>query len=126
MKDVFITAATRTAVGSLNKSLKNVPGYKLGSAVISDAIKKSDIKTNDVDEVIFGQVLTGGAGQNPARQASLESGIPKEKPAYIVNQVCGSGIRSIASGFKALSQEMQKLLLQAVKKVCLLLRTQYI
>ena len=111
MKDVFITAATRTAVGSLNKSLKNVPGYKLGSAVISDAIKKSDIKTNDVDEVIFGQVLTGGAGQNPARQASLESGIPKEKPAYIVNQVCGSGIRSIASGFRSIKSGDAKIII---------------
>ena len=111
MKDVFITAATRTAVGSLNKSLKNVPGYKLGSAVISDAIKKSDIKTNDVDEVIFGQVLTGGAGQNPARQASLESGIPKEKPAYIVNQVCGSGIRSIASGFQSIKSGDAKIII---------------
>ena len=111
MKDILITAATRTAVGSLNKSLKNVPGYKLGSAVISDAIKKSNLTTNDVDEVIFGQVLTGGAGQNPARQASLESGIPKEKPAYIVNQVCGSGIRSIASGFQSIKSGDAKIII---------------
>ena len=101
MKNVIITSASRTAVGSLNKTLKNVPGFELGSNVIVEAIKKSNLNTNEIDEVIFGQVLTGGAGQNPARQASIRSGIPKEKPAYIVNQVCGSGIRSVASGFQS-------------------------
>ena len=102
MKNIVITSATRTAVGSLNRSLKNVQGYELGSAVIKESIIRSKIKNEEVDEVIFGQVLTGGAGQNPARQASIHSGIPKEKPAYIVNQVCGSGIRSIASGFQSI------------------------
>jgi|TARA_B110001452_G_scaffold40145_1_gene30759 acetyl-CoA C-acetyltransferase len=99
---VVITAANRTAVASFGKSLKNIPGHELGSAVISESIKKSKIKTEDVDEVIMGQVLTGGAGQNPARQAAIKSGIPKEKPAYIVNQVCGSGIRSVASGYQSI------------------------
>ena len=65
----------------------------LGASVISENIKRSKIKSKDVDEVIMGQVLTGGAGQNPARQAAMKSGMPKEKPAYIVNQVCGSGIK---------------------------------
>jgi acetyl-CoA C-acetyltransferase len=102
MKNIVITSATRTAVGSLNRSLKNVQGYELGSAVIKESIIRSKIKNEEVDEVIFGQVLTGGAGQNPARQASIHSGIPKEKPAYIVNQVCGSGIRSVASGFQSI------------------------
>tara|TARA_E500000178_G_scaffold2389_1_gene2568 strand:- start:178 stop:1350 length:1173 start_codon:yes stop_codon:yes gene_type:complete len=102
MKNVVITSATRTAIGSLNKSLKNVQGYELGSAVIKESVIRSKIKNEEVDEVIFGQVLTGGAGQNPARQASIYSGIPKDKPAYIVNQVCGSGIRSIASGFQSI------------------------
>ena len=102
MKNIVITSATRTAVGSLNRSLKNVHGYELGSAVIRESIVRSKIKKEDVDEIIFGQVLTGGAGQNPARQASIHSGIPKEKPAYIVNQVCGSGIRSVASGFQSI------------------------
>ena len=101
MKNIVITSATRTAVGSLNRSLKNIQGYELGSAVIKESIIRSKIK-NEEDEVIFGQVLTGGAGQNPARQASIHSGIPKEKPAYIVNQVCGSGIRSVASGFQSI------------------------
>ncbi len=102
MKNIVITSATRTAVGSLNRSLKNVQGYELGSAVIRESIIRSKLKNEEVDEVIFGQVLTGGAGQNPARQASIHSGIPKEIPAYIVNQVCGSGIRSVASGFQSI------------------------
>ena len=99
---VVITSATRTAVGSLGKSLKNVPANELGSSVISESIKRSKLKADDVDEVIMGQVLTGGTGQNPARQASINAGIPKEKPAYIVNQVCGSGIRSVVSGFQSI------------------------
>ena len=101
-KSVVITAATRTAVGSLGKSLKNVPGEELGSTVIKETIKRSNLKPVEIDEVIMGQVLTGGAGQNPARQAAMKSGVPKEKPAYVVNQVCGSGIRSIASGFQSI------------------------
>ena len=111
MKNVIITSACRTAVGSLNKTLKNVPGYELGSNVIVEAIKKSNLNVKDVDEVIFGQVLTGGAGQNPARQASIKSGIPKEKPAYIVNQVCGSGIRSVASGFQSVKSGDSKIVI---------------
>ena len=99
---VVITSATRTAVGSLGKSLKNVPANELGSSVISESIKRSKLKPDDVDEVIMGQVLTSGTGQNPARQASINAGIPKEKPAYIVNQVCGSGIRSVVSGFQSI------------------------
>ena len=101
-KSIVITSATRTAVGSLGKSLKNIPGEELGSTVIKETIRRSNIKPAEVDEVIMGQVLTGGTGQNPARQSAMKSGIPKEKPAYIVNQVCGSGIRSIASGFQSI------------------------
>jgi acetyl-CoA C-acetyltransferase len=101
-KTVIIASAVRTAIGSLGGALKNVPAYKLGSTAISGAIKKSGLKPSDVNEVIMGQVLTGGAGQNPARQSSMDSGIPKETPSYIVNQVCGSGLRSIASGFQSI------------------------
>ena len=108
---VVVTSASRTAVGSLNKSLKNVPGFELGSAVISESIKLSNLKKDEVDEVIMGQVLTGGAGQNPARQALIHSGIPKEKPAYIVNQVCGSGIRSVASGFQSILANDSKIVI---------------
>ena len=102
MKEVLITSAVRTAVGSLGKSLKNVKADELGAAVISDSVKKANLKVNDIDEVILGQVLTGGEGQNPARQAAIKSSIPKEKPAYVVNQVCGSGIRSIVSGYQSI------------------------
>ena len=98
MKNVVITSATRTAVGSLNKSLKNVPGFELGSAVIKESIKQSNLKKNDVDEIIFGQAL-------------IHSGIPKEKPAYIVNQVCGSGIRSVASGFQSIKSGDTKVII---------------
>ena len=94
-ENIVITSAQRTAVGSLSKSLKNVPAYELGASVINEVVKKSNLKNDDVDEVILGQVLTGGTGQNPARQAAIKSGIPKEKAAYLVNQVCGSGIRSV-------------------------------
>ena len=102
MKEIFITAALRTAVGALGKSLKNIGAEDLGAEVISAAIKASNIEKEDVDEIIMGQVLTAGRGQNPARQAAIKAKIPKEKPAYIVNQVCGSGIRSIASGFQSI------------------------
>ena len=111
MKNVYITSATRTAVGSLNKSLKNVQGFELGSTVLKESMLRSNLNGADIDEVILGQVLTGGAGQNPARQASLSSGIPKEKPAYIVNQVCGSGIRSVASGFQSIKSGDSKVVI---------------
>ncbi len=108
---VVITSAVRTAVGSLGRSLKNVSGDELGSTVISEAIKTSNIQKNEVDEIIMGQVLTGGTGQNPARQAAIKSGVPKETPAYIVNQVCGSGIRSVASGFQSIKSGDSKIVI---------------
>ena len=110
-KSVVITSATRTAIGSLGKSLKNISGDELGSTVIKETIQRSKITPSDVDEVIMGQVLTGGTGQNPARQAAMKSGIPKEKPAYIVNQVCGSGLRSIASGFQSIKSGDSKIVI---------------
>jgi acetyl-CoA C-acetyltransferase len=111
MDEIFITSALRTPVASLNKSLKNVPAERLGAKVIQEAVKKSNIKTDDVDEVIMGQVLTGGTGQNPARQASILANLPKETPAYVVNQVCGSGIRSIASGFQSIKSKNSKIVI---------------
>ena len=111
MSDVYITSAIRTAVGSLGKSLKNIKAEDLGSAVILESIKKSNIKPTDLDEIIFGQVLTGGSGQNPARQAAMGAGVPKEVPAYIVNQVCGSGVRSIVSGFQSIKAGNSKILI---------------
>ena len=102
MKEIYITSAQRTAIGSLGKSLKNVKSEELGSAIISSVIKDSKLDPLEINEVIMGQVLTGGAGQNPARQAAIKSGVPIEIPAYLVNQVCGSGLRSVISGFQSL------------------------
>jgi len=101
-KNVVITSAVRTPVGTLGGSLKNVQGHILGSVVIKEVLKRSKIKSNDVDEVIMGQVLTGSAGQNPARQAAIQAGLPIDKTAYVINQVCGSGLRSVAAGYQAI------------------------
>ena len=111
MNDVVITGAKRTAVGSLGKSLRNIQSFELGAAVIKEFFNKSSLKKDDIDEVILGQVLTAGLGQNPARQAAIKSGIPKEKPAYIVNQVCGSGIRSVVSGFQSIKSDDSKIII---------------
>ena len=110
-RKIVITSACRTAVGALGKSLKNIPADELGSVAILESIKKTNIQKEAVDEIIMGQVLTGGSGQNPARQAAIKSGIPKEKPAFIVNQVCGSGIRSIASGFQSIKSGDSKIVI---------------
>ena len=101
-KSVVITAAVRTAIGKFRGSLKNMQGHELGSVVIKESIKRSNLKLNDVDELIIGQVLTGATGQNPARQAAILAGLPLEKTAYVINQVCGSGLRSVAAGYQAI------------------------
>ena len=111
MDEIFITSAKRTAVGSLGKTLKNISAEELGATVISDVIKTSKLSNDLIDEVIMGQVLTGGSGQNPARQAAIKSGIPKEKPAYVVNQVCGSGIRSVASAYQSIKSGDAKIII---------------
>ncbi len=101
-KSVVITSAVRTAIGKFRGSLKNMQGHELGSIVIKESIKRSNLKLNDVDELIIGQVLTGATGQNPARQAAILAGLPIEKTAYVINQVCGSGLRSVAAGYQAI------------------------
>jgi len=101
-KNVVITSAVRTPVGTLGGSLKNIQGHILGSVVIKEVLKRSKIKSNDVDEVVMGQVLTGATGQNPARQAAIQAGLPIDKTAYVINQVCGSGLRSVAAGYQAI------------------------
>ena len=102
-KSVVITSAVRTAIGKFRGSLKNMQGHELGSVVIKESIKRSNLKLNDVDELIIGQVLTGATGQNPARQAAILAGLPIEKTAYVINQVCGSGLRSVAAGYQAIA-----------------------
>ena len=101
-KSVVITSAVRTAIGTFRGSLKNMQGHELGSVVIKESIKRSNLKLKDIDELIMGQVLTSAAGQNPARQAAIQAGLPIEKTAYVINQVCGSGLRSVAAGYQAI------------------------
>ncbi|SVE35728.1 uncharacterized protein METZ01_LOCUS488582, partial [marine metagenome] len=101
-KNVVIISAVRTAIGAFDASLKDIQSHDLGSIVIKEVLKKSKLKSKDVDEVIMGQVLTAAVGQNPARQAAIKAGIPINKTAYVVNQVCGSGLRSVAMGYQAI------------------------
>jgi|TARA_A100001011_G_scaffold45958_1_gene43227 acetyl-CoA C-acetyltransferase len=101
-KDVVITAALRTPIGIYKGSLKTLSAVKLGTFVIKEVLKKSKLKVDDIDEVIMGQVLTSGTGQNPARQAAIYSGIPISKPAYTINQVCGSGLRSVILAYQSI------------------------
>ena len=101
-KSIVITSALRSAIGSFNGSLKNMQAHDLGSVVIKEAVKKSGLKSNDIDDLIMGQVLTAATGQNPARQAAIKAGLPIEKPASVVNQVCGSGLRSVAMGYQSI------------------------
>ena len=96
--DIVIASAARTAVGAFNGAFANVPAHELGAATIGEVLKRANIEPGAVDEVILGQVLTAAAGQNPARQASIGAGLPKETTAFGVNQLCGSGLRAVALG----------------------------
>ncbi len=102
MNEVVIVEAIRTPIGAYKGSLKELSADKLGSIVIREILRKSKLGKNDIDEVIMGQVLTAGGGQNPARQAAINAGINISKPAYIVNQVCGSGLRAVISGYQSI------------------------
>jgi len=102
MEEIVITSAVRTPVGSFNGSLKDLSASDLGQAVIKENVERSHLNGNEVSEVILGQVLTAGAGQNPARQAAINAGLPVEVSAWGLNQVCGSGLRSVAMGAQAI------------------------
>ena len=95
MKDIYVVNCCRTAIGSYGGSLKDTPAVELGATVIREALKRANIKPEQVDEVMFGCILTSGLGQNPARQASLKAGLPMSVPAYTVGMVCGSGMKSV-------------------------------
>ena len=101
-KEVVIVSAIRTPIGTYKGSLKNMKSHQLGSIVIKEILKRSKFDKDEIDEVIMGQVLTAGAGQNPARQAAVNAGIPISKPAHIVNQVCGSGLRAVISAYQSI------------------------
>ncbi len=98
MSDIVIASATRTAIGSFGGSLSSLTGAELGQIVITEALKRAGVNAADVSEVVMGQVLTAAQGQNPARQASIKAGVPKEVPAMTINQVCGSGLKAVALG----------------------------
>ncbi|MCP9627713.1 acetyl-CoA C-acetyltransferase [Rhodopseudomonas palustris] len=100
--DVVIVSAARTAVGSFNGAFANTPAHDLGAVAIKAALERAGIEPGRVSEVIMGQILTAAQGQNPARQASIAAGIPVESPAWGVNQLCGSGLRTVALGYQAL------------------------
>jgi acetyl-CoA C-acetyltransferase len=103
MTEVVIVSAVRTPVGSFNGAFADLPAHVLGQTAIDAALKRANVDPADVSEVIMGQILTAGQGQNPARQASIAAGLPVEVPAWGVNQLCGSGLRSVALGFQAVS-----------------------
>ena len=102
-EDIVIVAAGRTAVGSFNGVFGAIPAHELGAAVIKEVLARAKVEGGDVDEVILGQVLTAAQGQNPARQAAMAAGVPKEKTAWSLNQVCGSGLRSVALGMQQIA-----------------------
>jgi acetyl-CoA C-acetyltransferase len=101
MTDIVIASAARTPVGSFNGALSSVPAHYLGQVAIDGALKRAGVQPNEVSEVIMGQILTAAQGQNPARQASINAGLPVEVPAWGVNMLCGSGLRAVALGFQA-------------------------
>ena len=102
IKEVVIVSAVRTPIGAYKGSLKNIRPDQLGSIVIKGVLNKSNFSKEEIDEIIMGQVLTAGNGQNPARQASIKAGIPFSKPAHLINQVCGSGLRAVISGYQSI------------------------
>ena len=101
--DIVIVSAARTAVGSFNGSFANTPAHELGAAVIKEVLKRANVDAADVDEVIMGQILAAGQGQNPARQAAMKAGVPQEATAWGLNQLCGSGLRAVALGMQQIA-----------------------
>ena len=109
MTDIVIAAAARTPVGSFNGAFSGVSAHYLGEVAIKGAMARANLQPGDVDEVIMGQILTAGQGQNPARQAAVNAGIPVEKTAYGINQLCGSGLRAVALGLQAIANGDSKI-----------------
>ncbi len=101
--EIVIVAATRTPLGSFGGSISSIPAHKLGAEVIASLLQKTGVNKNQIDEVILGQVLTAGSGQNPARQAAIEAGLPYEIPAMTINKVCGSGLKAVQLAFQAIA-----------------------
>ena len=110
-KNIVITSALRTAIGTFRGSLKDIQAKDLGALVVKETIKKSNLDSKDIDELIMGQVLTAATGQNPARQAAIQAGMPSEKTAYVINQVCGSGLRSVVAGYQSIMCNDSKIII---------------
>lgn len=102
MTEIVIVAAVRTAIGAFNGGLSSLPAHELGAAVIKAALERVKVAPGEVSDLVLGQVLTAGQGQNPARQAGIKAGLPIETPALTINQVCGSGLRAVAMGYQAI------------------------
>ncbi len=102
-KDIVIASAKRTAVGSFNGKFANTPAHDLAATAITAALASANVPASDVDEVILGQILSGAQGQNPARQAAMKAGVPQEKTAFGLNQLCGSGLRAVALGMQQIA-----------------------
>ena len=100
--DIVIVSAVRTPVGAFNGAFATLPAHELGKVAVQESLKRAGVEPADVSEVILGQILTAGQGQNPARQASIAAGVPVEIPAWGVNQLCGSGLRAVALGYQAI------------------------
>ncbi len=108
--DIVIVSATRTPVGSFSGALSPLPAHELGAIAVKSAIEKAGVKADEVDEVILGQILTAGQGQNPARQAAMKAGVPQEKTAWNLNQLCGSGLRAVALGMQQIANGDAKII----------------
>ncbi|MDE3177987.1 MAG: acetyl-CoA C-acetyltransferase, partial [Pseudomonadota bacterium] len=102
-KDIVIASAKRTAVGSFTGKFANTPAHELAATAITAALASANVSAADVDEVILGQILSGAQGQNPARQAAMKAGVPQEKTAFGLNQLCGSGLRAVALGMQQIA-----------------------
>ena len=110
MTEVVIVAAARTPVGSFNGAFGSVPAHELGAIAIKGALERAKVDAADVDEVIMGQILSGGEGQNPARQAAMKAGVPQEATAWGLNQLCGSGLRAVALGLQQIANGDAKII----------------
>src|ERR1051326_2922567 len=103
MEEIYIVGAARTAIGKFGGALAKMPASDLGALVIKDVLKRAGVKTDQVSEVIMGQVLTAGVGQNPARQAAIKAGLPDMIPAMTINKVCGSGVKAAMLGAQSIA-----------------------
>jgi len=108
--EIVIVSAARTAVGSFNGAFAAIPAHELGAAAVKEALNRAKAGADEVDEVILGQVLAAGQGQNPARQTAIKAGIPQEKTAFGLNQVCGSGLRAVALGMQQIANGDAKII----------------